>query len=148
MASDNQLNGNKGFGEANARVPWVVEVFYDGECPLCIREINMLRWMDRKQRIRFTDISVANFDAGALGKDMNTLMAEIHGRLPNGRFIIGVEVFRRLYAAVGLSPLVAVTRLPLISHGLELGYRIFARNRLRFTGRCSGGTCTADAGAT
>lgn len=27
---------------------WQVEVFYDGECPLCLREIKMLRWMDRK----------------------------------------------------------------------------------------------------
>ena len=27
------------------------EVFYDGECPLCVREIRMLRRLDRRGRI-------------------------------------------------------------------------------------------------
>ncbi len=35
---------------------FAVEVFFDGECPLCMREIRMLRRLDRKDRIRFTDI--------------------------------------------------------------------------------------------
>jgi predicted DCC family thiol-disulfide oxidoreductase YuxK len=51
-------------------------------------------------------------------------------------------VFRRLYAAVGFGPLVVLTRLPGISHLLEVAYRVFARNRLRWTGRCDD-TCVA-----
>ena len=72
---------------------------------------------------------------------MKESMDEIQGRLPNGQWITGVEVFRRLYAAVGLKPVVALTRLPGISRGLEFGYRVFAKNRLRLTGRCDDGTC-------
>ena len=55
----------------------------------------------------------------------------------------GVEVFRRLYTAIGLGPLVWATRLPIVSGLLDWGYRFFARNRLRWTGRCSdsGGNC-------
>ena len=120
---------------------WEIEVFYDGECPLCVREIKMLRRMDRKERILFTDIAAPTFEPSRIGRDMQTLMAEIHGRLPSGDLVTGVEVFRRLYAAVGLSPLVVLTRLPLISHGLDFGYRVFARNRLRFTGRCNSTSC-------
>ena len=120
---------------------WEIEVFFDGDCPLCVREIGMLRRKDRKRKIRFTDISVPQFRPDEVGKDLDTLMAEIHGRSPNGEWITGVEVFRQLYAAVGFSPLVALTRLPLVSHGLELGYRIFARNRLRLTGRCNQNAC-------
>ncbi|MEL6107657.1 MAG: DUF393 domain-containing protein [Planctomycetota bacterium] len=120
---------------------WKVEVFYDGECPLCLREIKMLRWMDRRNNIRFTDIADPAFRPSDYGKTMQEFMDEIQGRLPDGSWIIGVEVFRRLYAAVGLGPLVAVTRLPGISHGLDLGYRVFAKNRLRLTGRCNAGTC-------
>ena len=97
--------------------------------------------LDRRNRIIFTDISAPEFAPSAIGRDMKTLMDEIHGRLPDGELITGVEVFRRLYAAVGLSPLVALTRLPLVSHGLEFGYRVFARNRLRFTGRCDAQSC-------
>lgn len=34
-----------------------IEVFYDGACPLCMREIRMLQGRDRRQRIRFVDIA-------------------------------------------------------------------------------------------
>ncbi len=114
-----------------------VEVFYDGECPLCLREIRMLRWMDRKRRIRFTDIAQEGFSPETYGKDMDELMGEIHGRLPDRTWITGVEVFRRLYSAVGFKALTKLTRLPLISGLLDFGYDVFAKNRLRLTGRCS-----------
>ena len=122
---------------------WQVEVFYDGECPLCVREIKMLRRLDRHHRIRFSDIADPAFSPATFGMTMKDFMDEIQGRLPNGQWLTGVEVFRRLYSAIGLKPVVALTRLPGISHGLELGYRIFAKNRLRLTGRCDDGTCKA-----
>ena len=118
-----------------------VEVFHDGDCPLCAREIRLLRRLDTRGRIRFTDIARADFDAGAVGVTWEALMDRIHGRLPDGTLIEGVEVFRRLYTAVGFAPLVALTRVPGISHLLDLAYRHFAKNRLRWTGRCSGGAC-------
>ncbi len=75
------------------------------------------------------------------------MMARIHGRAADGSFIEGVEVFRQMYAAVGLSPLVALTRLPGITQLLDVGYRWFAKNRLRLTGRCEDGTCAPRARA-
>ena len=118
-----------------------VEVFYDGACPLCMREIRMLRGRDHRARIRFTDIAVESFDAGAVGLSWTELMNRIHGRLPDGTIIEGVEVFRRLYAAVGFRPLVTLSRAPGISQLLDLAYRLFAKNRLRLTGRCADGAC-------
>lgn len=79
-----------------------IEVFYDGECPLCMKEIRLLRRLDRRARIRFTDISADCFSPQILDRTMTDFMDEIHGRLPNGQWITGVEVFRQLYAAVGL----------------------------------------------
>ncbi|MEZ4367493.1 MAG: DUF393 domain-containing protein [Kofleriaceae bacterium] len=122
--------------------PWQVEVFYDADCPLCMKEIGMLMRRDRRDRIRFTNIAAPGFDAAAYGRSHDDFMARIHGRLPDGTWIEGVEVFRRLYTAIGLGALVAPTRLPGVSHALELGYRVFARNRLRWTGRCApDGSC-------
>ena len=115
----------------------VIEVFFDGDCPLCRREIGMLQRWDRHQRIRFTDIAKDDFDAVAIGITQEELMAEIHARLPDGRWLRGVEVFRRLYSAVGFGPLVLLSRCPGISHLLNAGYRVFARNRLKWTGRCT-----------
>ncbi len=118
-----------------------VEVFYDGACPLCVREIGWLRRLDRQHRIRFTDITLEAFDAGALGVSWHALMDRIHGRLAVGTMLEGVEVFRRLYAAVGFRRLARATRLPGISQLLDLTYRLFAKNRLKLTGRCSNDAC-------
>lgn len=116
---------------------WQIEVFYDGACPLCVREIRFLRRLERRGRIRYTDISSEEFKAEEYGSTLGTFMSEIHGRLPDGSWVYGVEVFRRLYAAVGLGPLVWITRLPVVAGLLNSGYRVFARNRLRWTRRCS-----------
>ncbi len=126
--------------------PYDVEVFYDGACPLCRREIALLRRWDKRNRIRFTDIAAAGFDPAIYGTSQGRLMAEIHGRDARGNWIVGVEVFRKLYAAVGFGPLVAVTRWPLIRHALDAAYRLFAPYRLRLTGRCREGECAAEKG--
>jgi predicted DCC family thiol-disulfide oxidoreductase YuxK len=115
---------------------WSIEVFFDGDCPLCVREINLLRRLDRHCRIRMTNIAEADFDAAAFGLALEDFMSEIHARLPDGTWVRGVEVFRQLYTIVGWSRVVWLTRLPIIAGGLERGYRVFARNRLRWTGRC------------
>jgi predicted DCC family thiol-disulfide oxidoreductase YuxK len=119
-----------------------VEVFFDGACPLCRREIALLRRLDRgRGRIRFTDIDAPDFDPSSVGQTQAELMARIYGRLPDGSLITGVEVFRQLYAAVGFGALVALTRLPGVRHALDAAYALFAKNRLRLTGRCADGSC-------
>lgn len=118
-----------------------VQVFYDGDCPLCMREIRMLMRKDKSARIEFTDIANASFNPERYGKTYDQLMERIHGRVADGRWIEGVEVFRQLYAAIGWRRLVAISRLPGISHLLALAYRLFAANRLRLTGRCDKDGC-------
>ncbi|MCA9015275.1 MAG: DUF393 domain-containing protein, partial [Planctomycetaceae bacterium] len=81
-------------------------------------------------------ISMPQFNADAYAKSMNQLMDEIHARLPDGTWITGVEVFRRLYAAIGFGWLVFPTRLPGLSQFLDMTYRMFAKKRLKLTGRC------------
>lgn len=116
--------------------PFAIEVYYDGDCPLCRREIDWLRRLDRRRRIRFTNIAAPGFQLPN-GRTFDQLMAEIHARLPDGTWITGVEVFRQLYGAVCCPLLMAPTRLPGVSQLLDWGYRVFARNRLRLTGRCT-----------
>jgi len=113
-----------------------IEMFHDGGCPLCQREVNLMRRLDRNRgRIRFTDIAAPEFDASVYGLSQGDFMARIKARRPDGTWIDGVEVFRALYTAVGFGFAVRATRLPGVSHALEAGYDVFARNRLRLTGR-------------
>jgi predicted DCC family thiol-disulfide oxidoreductase YuxK len=114
-----------------------VEVFFDGACPLCMREIRMLRSRDHAQKIQFTDIAAPTFDAHTYATTQAELMAKIRGRLPDGTWIEGVEVFRRLWGAVGFRRLVAFSRLWGVSHLLRGFYHLFAKHRLRLTGRCA-----------
>ena len=120
------------------------EVFFDGDCPLCLKEINLLKYLDRKNgHIRFTDIAAPGFDPVAeTGLTMDTLMAEIYGRLPDGELVTGMEVFRQLWGAVGLGFLFAPTNWPLLRPIFDRIYSGFAKNRLRLTGRCSTSECT------
>ena len=120
------------------------EVFYDGDCPLCLKEIRMLQWMDRNNhRIAFTDIAAPGFDAvETTGKTYDELMAEIYGRLPSGELVTGMEVFRQLYGAVGLGFVFAPTKWPGLQPMFDKIYLQFAKNRLRLTGRCEpNGSC-------
>ncbi len=122
---------------SNQSADWDLEVFFDGDCPLCLREIRMLQRLDSKQRkIRFTDISSPSFLAEELGVSQATLMARIHGRLPSGEWLEGVEVFRQLYTSVGFGAAVSLSRLPGIAGALNVLYDWFAANRLKLTGRC------------
>jgi predicted DCC family thiol-disulfide oxidoreductase YuxK len=123
--------------------PCHLEVYFDGACPLCSREVAFLRGLDRPGRLHFTDIAAEGFDAAATGLGREALMDRIHARLADGTVVEGVEVFRRLYAAVGYGWLVAPTRLWGVRQLLDAAYRVFARNRLRLTGRCADGRCAA-----
>ena len=118
-----------------------LELFYDGACPLCAREARALRRLDRRGRLKLTDLAAPGFDSDETGVPMERLLARIHGRLPDGTIVEGVEVFRKAYEAVGLRLLVAPTRLPRVSRLLDRAYAWFARNRLRLTGRCEDGAC-------
>jgi len=120
-----------------------IEIFYDGGCPICRREIDQLRRWDRRSLMEFTDIDESSFSPSDVGKSREELMSQLHGRLPDGSWLTGVEVFRRMYAAVGFRRLVALSRLPVLSHFAEFGYAVFARFRLRITGRNSTQRCTA-----
>ena len=121
------------------------EVFYDGGCPLCAKEIDFIRWLDKKNCLIFTDIDANDFNSvKETGRDFETLMASIHGRLSDGTIIHGVEVFRQLYGRTAFKWLIPLTRLPGITQVLDLLYDFFARYRLRVTGRCTPELCSPD----
>lgn len=114
-----------------------VEVFFDGACPLCSREMRFLQRLDRQRRIRFTDIAAPDFEAKSAGIEWEELMRAMHARLPDGSFVAGVEAFRRVYQSLGFGPLVWVSRAPILRQLLDFAYAKFAKNRMRLTSRCS-----------
>jgi len=75
---------------------------------------------------------------------MDDLIGQIHGVMPNGTIVRGVEVFRIAYETVGLGWLLAPTKWPILRQLSDACYAWFARNRLLLTGRaskCSSARC-------
>jgi predicted DCC family thiol-disulfide oxidoreductase YuxK len=120
-------------------------ILIDGQCPLCRREADFLQRMDRNRgRLVLEDITAAGFDPHRYGLTQEDVMRRIHGVLPGGKVISGVEVLRKAYEAVGLGWLVAPSRWPLLKRAADAAYEWFARNRMRLTGKreaCPDNTC-------
>jgi predicted DCC family thiol-disulfide oxidoreductase YuxK len=115
---------------------WRIKVLYDGACPLCRREASIWQWLDRgRGRIALVDIASADFQAAEKPISRVQAMTEIHGILPTGTVVRGMEVFRRAYAAAGLGWVLAPTSWPLLRPLFDRAYRWFARNRQWLTGR-------------
>jgi predicted DCC family thiol-disulfide oxidoreductase YuxK len=124
-----------GRGARGSGPGWELQILYDGDCPLCSREIAILRRLDRKRRLSMVDIAAPGFDPSRYNLDRPAVMGRIHAALPDGWVVEGMEVFRRAYGAVGLGWLLAPSRWPGLRRLFDAGYRVFARNRLRWTGR-------------
>jgi predicted DCC family thiol-disulfide oxidoreductase YuxK len=118
-------------------------VFFDGACPICAREIALMKRLDRRQQLAFCDFSTQDYDAASSGFATAELAAVIHARWADGSVITGVDVFRAMWEAVGLRFLARLSRLSLVEPLVLRAYAWFARNRLRLTGRSH--ACTGDA---
>jgi predicted DCC family thiol-disulfide oxidoreductase YuxK len=116
---------------------WKIKLLYDGECPLCVREVNFLRKKDAgRGLVAFVDIADDSYTPEANGNiDFETAMGRIHAVLPDGTVIKNVEVFRRVYETLGMGWIYALTKLPVIGFIADALYGIWADWRLRLTGR-------------
>jgi len=115
---------------------WQIDLLYDGECPLCLKEIDFLKKRDTEGKIQFTDLASPGYKQEEHGNvDFERGMRSIHAVTSSGDVISGVEVFRRVYEAIGLGWVYAATKLPVIGPAVDVAYDIWASNRLRLTGR-------------
>ena len=108
-----------------------IRLLYDGKCPICSREV---RWLRRRAarrgaKLGFEDIAAPGFDPARYGLTAKAVRDQMHGVLPDGSVVRGVEVFRQAYAAVGLGWLLGWTRWPGLRLVADAGYAVFAKLR-------------------
>ena len=125
------------FARQSESISWKIKLLYDGECPLCVREVNFLLKRDAGRGIvNFVDIADLNYQPEEHGGvDFATAMGRIHAVLPDGTVIRNVEVFRRVYEELGMGWVYAITKLPLFGGIADWLYGIWADWRLALTGR-------------
>ncbi|MFN4114380.1 MAG: thiol-disulfide oxidoreductase DCC family protein [Sphingomonadaceae bacterium] len=105
-------------------------VWHDGSCPLCQREIALMRRLDRRGAIRFVD-AADPAEAAACPIDPALLLARFHAQ-EEGRLLSGAAAFAAMWRAIPLlRPLGLAARLPLVLRVLEQAYVRFLRIRPR-----------------
>ena len=103
-----------------------VTVWYDSGCPLCIREIRLMRRLDRRGAIDFVDIQ------SAVGCPINTqtLLERFHAQERGQPIVSGAAAFAAMWRAIPvLRPLGLLARLRPVLWLLERMYRGFLRVR-------------------
>ena len=103
-----------------------LEVWFDGGCPLCRREIALMRRLDRRGAIAFTDVADGQ---GSCPIDRAELLARFHAR-EAGVMLSGAAAFAAMWRAIPLlRPLGLAARNRAVLGGLERLYIAFLRIR-------------------
>lgn len=116
---------------------WKIKLLYDSECPLCLREVDFLQKKDANRGlIVFIDIADPNYQPSEHSNiDYETAMGRIHAILADGTVITDLEVFRQVYEILGMGWVYAITKIPIVGKIADQLYGIWAKYRLRLTGR-------------
>lgn len=104
-------------------------IWFDGSCPLCRREIVLMKRLDRRGAIDFIDIAPS--ESADCPVDRAELLARFHAR-ENGQLLSGAAAFAAMWRAIPLlRPLGLLARIPLVLTVLERVYLAFLRVRPR-----------------
>lgn len=116
---------------------WQIKLLYDGECPLCLREVRFLQKKDAgRGLVNFVNIADDNYaPEDNNGISYEEAMGRIHAILADGTIVKNMEVFRRVYDILGMGWIYAWTKIPLLKTIIDLIYTLWAKLRLKFTGR-------------
>mgnify|MGYP001828871646 CR=1 FL=1 len=100
----------------------VVTVWFDSDCPLCLREIALMRRLDHRGAIRFIDIQRGQ----DCPLDAETLLARFHAQEGDGPLLSGAAAFAAMWRAIPvLRPLGLLARNGAVLWLLERAYRGF-----------------------
>jgi len=103
-----------------------VTVWFDGGCPLCRREIALMRRLDRRGAIAFVDLTGPS---GTCPVNRAAMLARFHAE-EDGRLLSGAAAFAAMWRAIPLlRPLGLAARLPGVLVLLDALYTRFLRVR-------------------
>ncbi|MCZ8368922.1 MAG: DUF393 domain-containing protein [Porphyrobacter sp.] len=106
-----------------------VKVWFDGACPLCTREIALMRRLDKRGRITFVD--VAKGDDPSCPIDRAALLARFHAE-EDGVVHNGAAAFAAMWRAIPLLRLLGLAaRNQIVLRVLEAAYIQFLKVRPR-----------------
>lgn len=114
-----------------------IEVFYDGQCPVCIWEVRLYGRMDTAGRVRWTDVGGLAPEELPAGKTHDALLGRFHVRDLEAATVddpvvqswhMGVDAFARIWRVLpGLHYFAGLFRVPGIRQLTMVAYRLFLK---------------------
>jgi len=113
-----------------------LEVFYDGDCPVCRMEVRFYRSLDRSDRIGWTDILTLADTELPSGKNRDDLLGRFHvreiGAEQTGPWHVGVDAFARIWRELqGFRYFAWLFSVPGIRQAAKIAYLGFLRWQVR-----------------
>ena len=120
-----------------------IQIYYDGLCHLCSREIDHYRKVKGSENLEFVDITADGFNAQDHGLDPKAVHQVMHVRDTNGQVATAVEAFLVIWRALPSYQWAArlVALWPVKGVAL-VGYHAFARIRPYLPKRKRGKMCS------
>jgi predicted DCC family thiol-disulfide oxidoreductase YuxK len=104
-------------------------LYYDGQCPLCMAEVEFLQSRNAQGQLAFVDVTQTGFEAADHHISCEAAMAQIHGRTADGQLLVGVPVFAAAYKLARLPVLAWLLSRRWLMPILQLAYVLFAKHR-------------------
>jgi predicted DCC family thiol-disulfide oxidoreductase YuxK len=104
-------------------------IFYDGNCPLCAKEMHKLKIADINNKITLENIHDAHFEQRFRHIKRSEAEAFLHGQTDSGAMIYGLDVTLTAWNSVGQHRWLNILKLPLINTFANMAYWVFAKYR-------------------
>ena len=146
----NQINNNYHQNIDN-NLEDILTIFYDGACPLCCAEMELLLRKDSDNKICLIDIHSEEFVTKATEFNVSDAMKILHGTY-QGELLLGLAVTHRAWTLVGKGFLVAPLNWPIVKPLSHQLYLLVAKHRQAISSflakvfklnsqQCNKGTC-------
>lgn len=107
-----------------------VQVYFDGLCHLCSREIEHYKKCAGSDAIGFIDITSDDFDAEQEKLDPQTIHRSLHVRKSNGTVVSGVDAFIEIWTQLpAYGWLAKIIQWKPVRWMADVGYVVFAKVR-------------------
>ena len=114
-------------------------MYYDGQCPLCVAEVEFLQSRNRLGQLAFVDVTQTGFEAAGHNISCEAAMAQIHGRTADVQVLVGVPVFASAYKLANLPVLAWLLSRRWLMPLLQPAYVLFAKHRQTISKRIGAG---------
>ncbi len=115
-------------------------IYFDGECPICIKEIAFYR---KHANVEANWVDASKLPAGSVvdGESRYDLLTIMHVRDSDGRWLIAVDAFAAMWRLIPfLRPFAWIFTVPGLKSVWMAAYKLFLKYRNRNV--CDEGSCS------